>query len=339
MTQERLIKKYANRRLYDATQSRHITLDDIRSLIVKGEKIKVVEDKTGHDITRHILLQVIAEQEQFGRPILSTPVLEAIIRVYGNAMQGFLAGFLEKSVETFLSQQEAVQAQISKIVANTPLATVADMTRQNLESLAKLQEGMLNALLSKRDKGRDEDDKKQPPSGLRRNRPRQLPREHRPLAFDAPPIASERAVGPQHVVARDEPRDRVRADGPADRSRRGRPPDLPRDVGIIYRQVAGPSQQRLPDLDLEVAAVHPQPQRLPSTRQRAPDSPSDFIGRTLVETKLCGAPVAPELVPAVDTPGCVHEAEKRDPLVGGCDERRAEGRRSRGVTKRDSRST
>jgi polyhydroxyalkanoate synthesis repressor PhaR len=160
MTQERLIKKYANRRLYDATQSRHITLDDIRTLIVKGEKIKVVEDKTGHDITRHILLQVIAEQEQFGRPILSTPVLEAIIRFYGNAMQGFLAGFLEKSVETFLSQQEAVQAQITKIVANTPLATVADMTRQNLETLAKVQESMLSALLPKRDKGRDEDDGK-----------------------------------------------------------------------------------------------------------------------------------------------------------------------------------
>ena len=245
MTQERLIKKYANRRLYDATQSRHITLDDIRALIVKGEKIKVVEDKTGHDITRHILLQVIAEQEQFGRPILSTPVLEAIIRFYGNAMQGFLAGFLEKSVETFLNQQEAVQAQISKIVANTPLATVADMTRQNLETLAKVQESMLNALLPKRDKGRDEDDKNRhrrvpdaiavSPSVPRPNRLRQLPREHRPLAFDAPPVAAERAVCPQHVVAWYEPRDRVRADGPADRSRRGRPPDLTRDVGIIDR--------------------------------------------------------------------------------------------------------
>jgi polyhydroxyalkanoate synthesis repressor PhaR len=164
MTQERLIKKYANRRLYDATQSRHITLDDIRTLIVKGEKIRVIEDKTGHDITRHILLQVIAEQEQFGRPILSTPVLEAIIRFYGNALQGFLAGFLEKSVETFLSQQEAVQSQITKIVANTPLATVADMTRQNLESLAKIQESMLGALLAKRDKGRDEDDSKESPA-------------------------------------------------------------------------------------------------------------------------------------------------------------------------------
>ena len=100
MSQERLIKKYANRRLYDASQSRHITLDDIRALIVKGEKIRVVEDKTGHDITRHILLQVIAEQEQFGRPILSTKVLEAIIRFYGNPLQGFLASFLERAIET-----------------------------------------------------------------------------------------------------------------------------------------------------------------------------------------------------------------------------------------------
>jgi polyhydroxyalkanoate synthesis repressor PhaR len=160
MSQERLIKKYANRRLYDASQSRHITLDDIRGLIVKGEKIRVVEDKTGHDITRHILLQVIAEQEQFGRPILSTKVLEAIIRFYGNAMQGYLAAFLEKSVETFLNQQEAVQAQISKIVANTPLATVADITRSNLETLAKVQGNVLSALLPKRDKDRDEDDKR-----------------------------------------------------------------------------------------------------------------------------------------------------------------------------------
>ena len=152
MSPERLIKKYANRRLYDASQSRHITLDDIRALIVKGEKIKVVEDKTGHDITRHILLQVIAEQEQFGRPILSTPVLESIIRFYGSSMQGFLASFLEKSIETFLRQQETLQSQLSKMVANTPLATVADLTRQNLETLSKMQETVLGALAPKRDK-------------------------------------------------------------------------------------------------------------------------------------------------------------------------------------------
>ena len=164
MTQERLIKKYANRRLYDASQSRHITLDDIRGLIVKGEKIKVVEDKTGNDITRHILLQVIAEQEQFGRPILSTTVLESIIRFYGNSMQGFLASFLEKSVETFLHQQDNVQQQISKIVSSTPIATMADLTRSNLEALSKMQESMLSALMpsSKREKTatRDEDEKR-----------------------------------------------------------------------------------------------------------------------------------------------------------------------------------
>jgi len=161
MSQERLIKKYANRRLYDASQSRHITLDDIRALIVKGEKIRVLEDKTGQDITRHILLQVIAEQEQFGRPILSTTVLESIIRFYGNSMQGFLASFLEKSVETFLHQQDNLQAQISKIVSATPLATMADLTRTNLEALSKMQESVLSALLpSKREKVRDEDEKR-----------------------------------------------------------------------------------------------------------------------------------------------------------------------------------
>jgi polyhydroxyalkanoate synthesis regulator protein len=87
-------------------------------------------------------------------------VLEAIIRFYGNSMQGYLAAFLEKSVETFLNQQEAVQAQISKIVSNTPLATVADITRSNLETLAKVQGNVLSALLPKRDKDRDEDDKR-----------------------------------------------------------------------------------------------------------------------------------------------------------------------------------
>ena len=160
MSQERLIKKYANRRLYDASQSRHITLDDIRGLIVKGERIRVVEDKTGNDITRHILLQVIAEQEQFGRPILSTKVLEAIIRLYGNSLQGYLASFLERSIEMFLNQQEALQSQLSRIVSHTPLAAVADLTRQNLEALAKVQESMLSVLMPKRDKERDEDDKR-----------------------------------------------------------------------------------------------------------------------------------------------------------------------------------
>ena len=110
MTKERLIKKYANRRLYDASISKHVTLEDIRDLIVRGEKIRVVEDKTGEDITRLILLQVIADQEQFGRPILSTALLETLIRFYGNSLQTFLSAYLEKSVETFIHEQEGVLA-------------------------------------------------------------------------------------------------------------------------------------------------------------------------------------------------------------------------------------
>jgi len=79
MANERIIKKYANRRLYDSTGSRHVTLEDIRKMIVSGEKVKIVDDKSGEDLTRAVLLQVISEQEQFGTPVLSTGLLEAII--------------------------------------------------------------------------------------------------------------------------------------------------------------------------------------------------------------------------------------------------------------------
>ena len=145
MSKERLIKKYANRRLYDASQSRHVTLEDIREFIVQGEKITVVEDKTGEDITRLILLQVISEQEQFGKPILSGQLLESIIRFYGHGMQEFMSRYLEKSVETFTRQQESVQTQISKLMANAPMTTMAELAKQNLDYWTRMQESMTAA--------------------------------------------------------------------------------------------------------------------------------------------------------------------------------------------------
>jgi polyhydroxyalkanoate synthesis repressor PhaR len=147
MTKERLIKKYANRRLYDASQSRHVTLEDIREFIVQGEKVTVVEDKTGDDITRLILLQVIAEQEQFGKPILSSQLLESIIRFYGNGMQEFMTRYLEKSVETFTHQQETLQTQVAKLVANAPMTTMAELAKQNLDYWTKMQESMASAFM------------------------------------------------------------------------------------------------------------------------------------------------------------------------------------------------
>jgi polyhydroxyalkanoate synthesis repressor PhaR len=152
MTKERLIKKYANRRLYDASISKHVTLEDIRDLIVRGEKIRVVEDKTGEDITRLILLQVIAEQEQFGKPILTTQLLESIIRYYGGPMQDFMAGYLEQSVAAFMQQQENVQQQISQMLTSAPppMNAMAELTRQNLEMWNRMQEGMLQMMVPAR---------------------------------------------------------------------------------------------------------------------------------------------------------------------------------------------
>ena len=152
MSEERLIKKYANRRLYDASQSRHITLEDIRKLVIAGERLKVIEDKTNEDITRLILLQVIADQEQFGRPILSTQLLESLIRFYGNSLQGFFSSYLEKSVETFMHQQEVVRTQMSRLISTAPLSTMSELTRQNLEVWTRMQETMLAAFTPPREK-------------------------------------------------------------------------------------------------------------------------------------------------------------------------------------------
>jgi len=144
MAEERLIRKYANRRLYDAQASRHVTLDDLRRLVVQGERIKVVDDKSGEDLTRSILLQIIASQEQFGTPVLSTPLLEAIVRFYGNPIQQLLTSYLEQSIGGLLRQQSLMQAEMAKAL-ETPMAPVAEMARQNMEMWAKMQASMLSA--------------------------------------------------------------------------------------------------------------------------------------------------------------------------------------------------
>lgn len=157
MSEERLIKKYANRRLYDAAQSRHITINDIRDMVIAGTRVKVIEDKTNEDITRLVLLQVIADQEQFGRPILSTSLLESMIRFYGNSMQSYFSSYLEKSVETFIRQQEVMQEQITRTLGSSQGAPnpLADLTRQNLELWAKMQETLLATFAPPREPPRD----------------------------------------------------------------------------------------------------------------------------------------------------------------------------------------
>jgi polyhydroxyalkanoate synthesis repressor PhaR len=142
MAEPRVIKKYANRRLYDATDSRHVTLEDIRKMIASGERVKIVDDKSGDDLTRAVLLQVIAEQEQFGNPVLSTELLETIIRFYGNPVQQMLSRYMEQSVGALLKQQQLMQAEMAKAF-ETPMAPLAELARQSMEGWAKLQAGMM----------------------------------------------------------------------------------------------------------------------------------------------------------------------------------------------------
>ena len=144
MSNERVIKKYANRRLYDSTGSRHVTLDDIRKMIVSGEKVKVVDDKSGDDLTRAVLLQVISEQEQFGTPVLSTELLEAIIRFYGNPVQEMFTRYMEQSVGALTRQQQTMRAEMAKVLEG-PMAPMAEFARQNMEQWSKIQASMLSA--------------------------------------------------------------------------------------------------------------------------------------------------------------------------------------------------
>ena len=161
MSNERLIKKYANRRLYDSTESRHVTLEDIRKMIVSGAKVKVVDDKSGEDLTRAVLLQVIAEQDQYGTPVLSTELLEAIIRFYGNPVQEMLTKYMEQSVGTLVRQQETMRAEMSKALAG-PMAPLAEFARQNMDQWSKIQASMMSAFAGAAPKA-PEPEKEQPP--------------------------------------------------------------------------------------------------------------------------------------------------------------------------------
>jgi len=107
----RLIKKYPNRRLYDTQTSTYITLADVKKLVLDSEAFQVVDAKTGEDITRSILLQIILEEESGGVPMFSSAALSQIIRFYGNAMQGVMGSFLEKNIQAFMEIQDRMAEQ------------------------------------------------------------------------------------------------------------------------------------------------------------------------------------------------------------------------------------
>ncbi len=113
--QVRLIKKYPNRRLYDTKTSSYITLVDVKQMVLKQEEFQAVDAKTGEDLTRQILLQIILEEESSGSPMFTSDALSQMIRTYGNAMQGMMGGYLEKNIHAFQEMQKSLQEQSNKL--------------------------------------------------------------------------------------------------------------------------------------------------------------------------------------------------------------------------------
>jgi len=138
----RILKKYPNRRLYDTESSTYVTLEDVRKMILKKDPVKVVDSRTGHDLTRAVLLQIIAEQEAEGHePLLTNKVLEQVIRFYGDSMQGVLSRYLEQSMFTFLEQQDLYQRRMREVLNSNPLKLMQRLADQNIAFLRSLLPG------------------------------------------------------------------------------------------------------------------------------------------------------------------------------------------------------
>ena len=130
-----VVKKYANRRLYNTETSSYITLDTLAALIREGRDFVVYDAKTGDDLTRSVLTQIIVEEEGKGQNLLPTNFLRQLIGFYGDQMQSLVPRFLEQSLTAFAEQQEQIRAAMQKTMGNLfPFGNTAfeEMSRQNL---------------------------------------------------------------------------------------------------------------------------------------------------------------------------------------------------------------
>ena len=158
---QRVIKKYPNRRLYDTLTSTYITLAEVKQMVMKREEFEVVDAKSGDDLTRSILLQIILEEEASGSPMFNIDALSNLIRFYGNAMQGVMGGYIEKGIQSMTEMQNRLGDQTAQFSPEmwtkfmgmqNPL--MQNMMGQNLEQSTALfnqfQEQMLKQFGVKR---------------------------------------------------------------------------------------------------------------------------------------------------------------------------------------------
>lgn len=143
MANVRTIKKYSNRRLYDTEDSRYVTLPEVRQLIIDGIAIQVLDVVTGEDITRTILIQIISEQENGGQPMFTEELLTQMIRFYGGAFQSVFTDYLGKTVEMLSNQQRAYHDQWRDMMTGGSIASMTELTQQNLQRWSEMQQEML----------------------------------------------------------------------------------------------------------------------------------------------------------------------------------------------------
>jgi polyhydroxyalkanoate synthesis repressor PhaR len=149
-TGPRVLKKYPNRRLYDTQTSSYITLADVKRMVLDGEEFEVRDAKSGDDLTRSILLQIILEEETGGAPLFTTQMLAQVIRFYGNAMQGLMGTLLEKNLQAFVEMQNRLAEQskglydVNKMTPDmwTRFISGQDVLDQSRKLLAQMQEQM-----------------------------------------------------------------------------------------------------------------------------------------------------------------------------------------------------
>ncbi|MBT5485086.1 MAG: polyhydroxyalkanoate synthesis repressor PhaR [Gammaproteobacteria bacterium] len=137
----RIIKKYPNRRIYDTQTSKYIRVDDIREMIVGGISFVVLDSKTGEDVTRSVLLQLIIEQESENNPLFTTDNLKTFIRYYGQGPHQPFGEFMNQSLSFFQNQQDQLRDTYSDMMQNNPVKAFSDMNKRNLEMWRKMSEG------------------------------------------------------------------------------------------------------------------------------------------------------------------------------------------------------
>jgi polyhydroxyalkanoate synthesis repressor PhaR len=127
------IKKYANRRLYNTGTSTYVTLEDLAEMVKSGEDFVVYDAKTGEEITRSVLTQIIFEQESKGPNLLPITFLRQLIRFYGDSIQNLIPTYLDFSIDSFVREQEKLRTQMQSTFGPATLDVIGDQVRRNTE--------------------------------------------------------------------------------------------------------------------------------------------------------------------------------------------------------------